>query len=174
MTFAAVLVGSFIAAGCTVKKDFGFSLDKSFDVVGYPTANYSHADTVDAGKASADFTKYKADISSFEIQSGTYTITSFNGPMTQNITSGSITVGTLSGGTQKLLATLSNVNLSSIKGIAQPLDLTPDGKTFLQEQMMGSTSSGIVTFNIMTNETPITFSVLMHFDVKATYSKTLP
>ena len=170
LTFAAI----FFLSGCTVHKDFTFSLDKELDVNNFPSTSYTRSDTVDASKSGSDYAKYKADITAIEVQSATFTVLSSTGTPTQKVISGTVAVTSTDGVTTKTLATVSDVTLQSVIGVAQPLTLTPDGKQFLQNQLLGSSSSAIVTFSGTTNEAPITFAVNLHFNLKATYSKTLP
>ncbi|MEI8135629.1 MAG: hypothetical protein WCH46_11255 [bacterium] len=171
--FTVLLCGNFLFAGCTVHKDFSVTLHKAFDV-NYAGLSYSRTDTLDASKASADYQKYRSDITAVDVQSGTYTVTTFTGSATQKVITGTLTVSNLDKSVNKPLATLSNVTLMPIVGVAQPLTLTDEGKTFLQEQLMGSGSSALLTFSASTNEQPIVFSVDFRFEVKATYSKTIP
>ncbi len=171
--FLAFAVLAFLATGCTIDKDFNFSLNQDFVISNYPTTTYSRSDTIDASKSSSDYNKYKADIKDIEIESATYTITSFAGPTTQNIVSGVLTVTTLDGTSSKVIASISNVNLSSIGATPQPLTLTEDGKLLMKNQLSGASSSAILNFTATTNEAPISFTVRFHFIAKATYSKTL-
>ncbi|MBS1902816.1 MAG: hypothetical protein JSS75_03855 [Bacteroidetes bacterium] len=159
---------------CTVNKDFSFGLDREFVVNNYSSTTYSRSDTADANKASSDFTKYKSDMQSLEIERATYTITSFSGSATQTIVSGSLAVSDIRGGTSITLASISNVNLSSVAAMTQELPLSDAGKQFFKDQLLGSAGAAILTFSATTNETPITFTVRFHFDIKATYEKSFP
>ncbi len=171
--FLAFALLAFVAAGCTIDKDFNFSLNQDFVISDYPTTTYSRSDTIDASKSSSDYNKYKADIKNIDIESATYAIISFNGPATQNVISGVLTVTTLDGTTSKVIGTISNVNLSTIGSTPQPLTLTDDGKQLLKDQLSGASSSAILNFTATTNEAPISFTVHFHFVAKATYSKSL-
>ena len=77
----------FFFTSCTVNKDFTLSLDKELDVNNFPSTTYSRSDTLDASKSGSDYAKYKADIKSIEVQSGTFTILSSAGSPTQKIIS---------------------------------------------------------------------------------------
>jgi hypothetical protein len=160
-------------AGCTVNKDFSVSFDKEF-VAANASTSYSKTDTLDVTKSSSDYAKYKSDIKTVEIQSATYTILSTSGSPTQKIVNATLTITNIGGTTTKTLATVSDVNLQSVLGVAQPLPLTDDGKQFLQDQLMGSTSSAIITFAGTSNEGPVMFTVSLHMNLKVTYSKTIP
>lgn len=169
--FAAVPIAYI---GCSVSKDFTFGLNKDFVVYNYSSMTYSRSDTADANKASSDFSKYKSDLQSLDIQGATYTVTSFSGAATQKIVSGSLSVSDVRGGTAVALASITNVNLSSVAGVTKELPLSDAGKQFFKDQLMGSAGAAVLTFSATTNETPISFTVRFHFDIKATYEKTFP
>ena len=171
--FVCVAVVAAVIIGCSASKNFTFSIDKVFVVNNYSSTSYTSSDTINATQESSDFNTYKSDLQSVSIQSATYTITSFTGPLTQTITSATVTVKALDGSSSKVLATLSNVNLSSVAAITQPLTLTDDGKQFFENQLTGSTSSVVITFTATANQAPVNFTVKFHFDILTNYSKSL-
>ncbi len=173
-SFLLTLAAMFFFTSCTVKKDFTLSLDKELDINNFPSTTYSRSDTLDASKSGSDYAKYKADISAIDLQSGTFTVLSSAGSPTQKIITGTVSASSIDGVTTKTVATVSDLNLQSVIGVAQPLTITDEGKQFIQNQLLGSSSSLILTFSGTTNEAPITFAVKFHFNLKATYSKTLP
>jgi len=160
--------------GCSVSKDFSFGIDKEFVVTNYDSLTYSRSDVVDARKSSSDFEKNKSDLSSLDIRSANYTITYFQGPLSQKILTGTLSVGDVSGSTQRVLATITGVTLSAVAAKSQPLTLTDAGKQYFKDQLLGSSSSARLYFSATTNEVPITFTVKFHFDLTATYSTTVP
>ncbi|GEM_PF-750332 len=169
----AIVLIAFSFSACSVNKDFSFAIEKQFVVTGYNSLTYSSIDTVNARQSSSDFDKYKGDISSLDISSATYTITYFSGPSSQKITSGTLSVGDVNGSAPKVIATVSDISLGSIMGTAQPLTLTADGKQYFKDLLMGGSSSALLYFTATTNQTPITFTVLFHFNLSATYSKSI-
>ena len=172
MLLASAVLAS-VLTGCSLDKDFTFSIEKDFVVNNYSSTTYSRSDTVDASKSSSDYSKYKSDLKSLDIQSASYTITYFSGSAAQKIVTGTLNVGSLGSVPSKILATVSDVILSSVASITQPLTLTDDGKQYFKDQLMGSTSSAIINLSLTTNQAPISFTVRIHFDIKAKYSKSI-
>ncbi len=163
----------FSIVGCSVDKDFSFTLEKEFSATNYQNATYSTSATMDAKQSSSDFDKYRSDLKSLDIESGSYTITYFQGSATQTIESGTISVSDVNGGAQHTIATISNVNLMAVAGQTQPLTLDDAGKQFFKDQLLSSASAATVYLTATTNQTPITFTIKLSFKVKASYSKSI-
>lgn len=174
LLLSVLALASLTYVGCTVNKDFTFGIDQDFSANNYQSLTYTRSDTADARKASSDFDKYKSDMQSLDIQSASYKVTFFSGSSSQKITSATLSVSDVRGGTPVLLATVTNVSLLSEVGVTHDLPLSDAGKQFFKDQLMGSESAAVLTLSATTDQTPITFTVRFHFDIKATYEKTFP
>jgi hypothetical protein len=174
LLLSVLAIASLTYVGCSVSKDFSFGIDKDFVANNYQSLIYTRSDTVDARASSSDFDKYKSDLQTLDIQSATYMVTNFSGSSTQKITSATLSVSDVRGGSPVVLATITNVSLLSEVGLSHDLPLSDAGKQFFKDQLMGSASAAILTLSATTNQTPITFTIRLHFDIKATYEKSFP
>lgn len=175
LSFFSILALTAFISGCTVTKDFGFDIDYTLPVNQPTGTTYSTSVTVKGSDHSSDFDKYKSDISNVDVESATYTIVSSDPKSpTQELLNATLKVADLNGGTEVIVGTVSNINLTTAVGTETNLPLTEDGKQKIEDQLRGSDGAATFTFSGTANETPITFTVKFKLHLKATYEKTIP
>ncbi|MBN2541228.1 hypothetical protein JXI42_00020 [bacterium] len=155
---------------CSVEKDFTFEVEMEFEV-DYGSTSYSIVDDIDVTDYSSDFDEYKDDIESVTLEEATYTVTSFTGPLTQVITLAELKVGETSGATPTVLATLENVNISSVSAIETEISTESDGEDKLVELVKDSPHQFRCYFVGTANEAPVDFDILFKVKLKVKYKK---
>jgi hypothetical protein len=169
--FLPLVLATFMAiSGCSVSKDFEFDLERDFTVVSANSA-YSQTSDVDVTTLSSDFTTYKDDLENVEVVSATYTVTYFNGPATQNITSATLTVADPASPTPQIISTMTNVNLISVAAVTQTIPVESAGSDKLVQLVKNSPYTVRLAFGGAVNETPVNFIIKFKVKLKVTYTK---
>ncbi|HNY91619.1 MAG TPA: hypothetical protein PKM23_08845 [bacterium] len=169
---AVLLMGVALMTGCTLSKDFVVTLEKEY-TVNYNSTSYSKTEIVDATSFSDDLDKFEDDLKSVNVTKITYTVTYFNGPATQQITSAVLSVAPAEGGSFTTLTTLANVNLMSVAAKEQEVEIDEAGEEVVEDELLGDDHKLQWKFSGTANQAPVNFKIKFKVTCKVKYEKKL-
>jgi len=169
---AILLIAAALMTGCTLSKDFVITLEKEY-TVNYNSTSYSKTEIIDGTSSSDDLDKYEDDLKTVNVTKITYTVTYFNGPATQQITSALLSVAPVNGSSFTTLTTLADVNLMSVAFKEQEVEIDEAGEEVVEDELLGDDHRLQCKFSGTANQAPVNFKIKFKITCKVKYEKKL-